>query len=107
MTDPSSQDSGAHRDLDAVKDDIAETRERLADSVDELAAKADVKARLQDGADQVKEAAAAGAQTVHDQAVTPDGRPRPAALAAVGGVLAAVVAVLTVRRRRKRGRQEL
>ena len=62
-------------DLEA---DIERTRAELADTVDQLAAKLDVKTR------------------VRDRFVTPDGRPTTTALVA-GGAVALVVALAVVR----------
>ncbi|MEO5874438.1 MAG: DUF3618 domain-containing protein [Streptosporangiaceae bacterium] len=53
-------------DAAQLRADIEETRQELGDTVDALAAKADVKARAQDGVDQVK----AGAQDAVDHAKT-------------------------------------
>lgn len=63
-----------HADLEA---DIARQREQLADTVDALHAKLDVKSRL----------------------TTDNGRPRPQVVAAVVAVAAAVAGVVVLRRR--------
>jgi hypothetical protein len=68
-------------DLEA---DIERTRAELADTVDQLAAKLDVKTRIR------------------DRFVTEDGRPTPTALVAGGAVLLALT-VAVVRGVRRRG----
>jgi hypothetical protein len=55
---------------------IEEQRERLAETVDQLAHKLDVKAQARERAAHVKE-----------QLTTPDGKPRPAAIGAVAGMV--------------------
>lgn len=83
-------------DADAIQADIEQTRERLADTVDQLQAKLDVKSRASAGAHDAAEKAKA---TVVDS----DGRPRPVALGAAGAVLVGVITVVavTVWRRRQ------
>ena len=72
-------------DLEA---DIQVQREHLAETVDQLAHKLDVKAQAKERAAQLK-----------DGATTVDGRPRPKLLAATAGVVAAAGALLWWRRR--------
>ncbi len=72
--------------VDALQADIEQTREELADTVDDLAAKFDVKSRL------------------HDATMEPDGRPKPVVMAIGGGVLALVAALVAVRIWSRRGR---
>jgi hypothetical protein len=80
-----------HRSTDAaaIEADIEAQREHLADTVDQLAHKLDVKAQAKERAAQVK-----------DRATTDDGKPRPRLLAAVAGGAAAVAGLLVWRRRR-------
>lgn len=85
--------------VEALQADIERTREQLAETVDQLQAKLDVKART--------------SATVHDltdkakeRVVDPQGNPRPAALGAGGAVLAGVVAVAAVVLWRRRRRQQ-
>lgn len=75
--------SGTGNDVEAIQADVERTREELADTVDQLAAKLDVKAR------------------VRDRVTTADGRPTPAVLAVAGAVvgLVALALVLKIRRR--------
>ncbi|MCW2757238.1 MAG: hypothetical protein JWO46_984 [Nocardioidaceae bacterium] len=111
----SSPDDGNNpRTTDDIRHDIESTREELAETVDALSAKTDVKARtsaklggLQDQAhaaiDQTKAKAQDAQQRVRDVATDHDGRlvPVGTAGAVVFLVTAAVVAILVVRRRRR------
>lgn len=92
--------------------DIARTRDELADTVDQLAAKLDVKARVRSRVSETKDAATTQLQTVRTHLVGVDGKPRPVALTVGGGVVAAIAAVVLVRlwtspsnRRRSRRRR--
>lgn len=78
----------------AIEADIAATREDLAETVDALSAKFDVKTRAQEKAGETKE-------QVRDFATDPAGRPTPL-LGAAGAVAAGVVAMLLVRAWRRR-----
>jgi hypothetical protein len=69
--------------------EIAVQREQLAGTVDELAAKLDVKSQAQQKVAELK-----------DSATTDTGRPRPEVLAAAGSLLAMAVVLLLWRRRR-------
>jgi hypothetical protein len=69
--------------------EIAVQREQLAGTVDELAAKLDVKSQAQHKVAELK-----------DSATTDTGRPRPEVLAAAGSLLAMAVVLLLWRRRR-------
>ena len=75
--------SGTGNDVAAIQADVERTREELAETVDLLAAKLDVKTR------------------VRDQVTTADGRPTPAVLA-VAGVLVGLVALAVVVKIRRR-----
>jgi len=75
--------SGTRDEIAALQTDVERTREELADTVDQLAAKLDVKSR------------------VRDRVTTDDGRPTPAGLAVCGAALATVVLLVVVRRRRR------
>lgn len=70
-------------DVAALQADVEQTREELAQTVDQLAAKLDVKSRLR------------------DRATTPEGRPEPVLLAVAGALLVGVVALVVVRSRRR------
>ena len=72
-------------DLEA---DIEAQREHLAETVDQLAHKLDVKAQAKERAVQMKE-----------RATTPDGKPRPVLLAVVAGVVVTAGVLVWWRRR--------
>jgi hypothetical protein len=74
-----------------IEADIARQRDELADTVDALHAKLDVKARAKDKAADLR-----------DQATTDDGKPKPQVLAAAAAVLVAVGALIVFRVRRSR-----
>ena len=77
--------------------DIARTREDLADTVDQLTAKLDVKTRVRNRAIEAKDVAALQARSARRQLVDSDGKPRPAALGVAGAVLAVIAAVILVK----------
>lgn len=108
MTDPTSPTGGTHRadrpaesddpQVAALQADIERTREQLADTVDQLQAKLDVKSRATASVHDLSARA-------KDKVVDPQGHPRPAALGAGGAVVAGIAAVVLVtlwRRRQKR-----
>ncbi len=78
--------SPTHRsdDVSALEADIARTREDLASTVDQLAAKLDVPSR------------------VRGRLLTDDGSPKPVAVAIGTAVVATVVALVVLRARRRR-----
>jgi Protein of unknown function (DUF3618) len=81
MTTPTDANgSSPTSDPDAIREDIERTRADLADTVDALQAKVDVKHRAQVKAHELK-----------DRATTSTGKPRPEL---VGGVAAAVLLVV-------------
>jgi hypothetical protein len=80
-------------DLEA---EIARTREDLASTVDQLTAKLDVKTRIRARAIEAKDVATVRVRSARQRLVGVDGRLRPAALG-VGGVLAAIAAVVLVK----------
>jgi hypothetical protein len=69
-----------------IEAEIAAQREQLAETVDELAARLDVKTR-----------AGAKVAEIKDRATTEEGKPRPEVLAAAGAVLALAVAAIAWR----------
>ena len=83
MTDP--------RTPEQIEADIAHQREKLADTVDQLATKLDVKAQ-----------ARARVHTLQDRATTDSGSPRPEVLAAAGSLLAMAVVLVIWRIRTHR-----
>jgi hypothetical protein len=86
MADPTHD----QRTPEQIAAEIAQQRERLAETVDELAAKLDVKSRARHKVAGLKESA-----------TTDSGRPRPEVVAAAS--LAAMAVVLLLWRRRQRG----
>src|SRR5688572_14990463 len=105
VTPPPAETTDA--DLGEIRADIVRTRAELGDSVEALAAKADVKTRARERVTAVKDRAAQGAQTAKAQAAvaarqvgtTVRRRPKPVA-AGLAGIVAAVAAVVVLRRRR-------
>ena len=77
------------RTPEQIEAEIAVQREQLADTVDELAAKLDVKSRAQQKVASLK-----------DSATTDSGTPRPEVLAAAGSLAAMAVVLLLWRHRR-------
>ena len=84
-----------------IEADITRQREQLAQTVDQLGAKLDVKSQAQAKVADVKSQAQVKAEEVKDRATTDDGKPRPEVLAAAGSLLA-MAAVLVVWRLRRR-----
>lgn len=103
MTDSRGQHAGAPHDTTEaeLQTDIERTREDLADTVDQLAAKLDVGTRLRDSmtraVDATKETTGRRVDRLRARVTRPDGRPDPTALAVGGGLVAAIAAVITVR----------
>lgn len=77
------------RTPEQIEAEIAVQREQLAGTVDELAAKLDVKAQAQRKVASLK-----------DSATTDSGTPRPEVVAAVGSLVAMAVVLLLWRHRR-------
>ena len=85
-TDSSNANGTSPESLEA---DIAQQREQLAETIDALTAKLDVKSQ-----------AKAKVADVRDRATTETGRPRPELLVGAGVLVAVVVGVLVWRHRR-------
>jgi len=94
-----------------IQADIEKQREHLAETVDQLGHKldvkaqtqakvADVKAQTQAKVDEVKAQTQAKVAEVRDFSTTDDGKPRPEVLGAAAAVLAAVVLIIWLRSRR-------
>lgn len=108
MSDPNSPQHRSHRAdgeaqtddprVEALQADIERTREQLADTVDQLQARLDVKARASAGVHDL-------ADRAKEKVVDPQGNPRPAALGAGGAVVAGIAAVVVVMLWRRRQRQ--
>jgi hypothetical protein len=80
--------SAPGRTPEEIEAEIAAQREELADTVDQLTAKLDVKSQAQQKAAEVR-----------DRATTDAGKPRPQVLAAAASLVATAVAVVWWRRR--------
>jgi Protein of unknown function (DUF3618) len=98
----------------ALQADIERHREDLAQTVDQLTAKLDVKTRVRERASETKDRATAQVHSLRRQAVDrttdDDGKPTPAALGIGGGVVAGLAAVVLVylwRRSSQGGRRRL
>ena len=89
--------TGAKPDVAALREDIKQTRAELGETVQALAAKADVKARAREQVEQTKQRARA---QVHDASVKVRRNAVPLAAALVAGV-ALVGVILIVRGRRR------
>jgi len=72
-----------------IQADIEHQREQLAQTVDQLTHKLDVKAQSKAKVEELK-----------DLSTTDDGRPRPEVLGAAAAVVAGVVLIVWLRRRR-------
>lgn len=78
---------GQGRTPEEIETEIAAQRAQLADTVDQLSARLDVKSRTQQKAADLK-----------DRATTDTGSPRPEVVAAAGSLLAIVIALVWWRR---------
>jgi hypothetical protein len=95
-------------DPEALREDIRRTREELGETVQALAAKADVKARLKESAAQTRErvrqraghTAAVVRDSAHETGVAARRNPVPWAAVAAGAV-AAVILIIVVRGRNR------
>ena len=88
MSNESSTNGSSPEQIEA---DIERQREELADTVDALHAKLDVKARAKDKAAELK-----------DRATTDQGKPRPEVLAGAAAAVTLVVGLVVLRVRRSR-----
>jgi len=97
-------DQPGQPDAPALEAEIERTREEVAETVDLLAAKLDVKGRVRDQvshtAESTKASAAHQLRSAREKATDGRGRPTPAAMSVAAGVAVGVIAVLVVRSRR-------
>lgn len=77
-----------------LQTDIERTRADLANTVDQLTAKLDMKTRVRNRVADTKDKATAQLRNLQDRATDDDGKPTPATRGIGGGVLAALAAVL-------------
>jgi ElaB/YqjD/DUF883 family membrane-anchored ribosome-binding protein len=95
-------------DVDALRDEIRHTRAELGETVQALAAKADVKARMKESAahtrERVRESAAHRAAQVRESLheATESARRRPAPWLAAAAAAAGVLITLVILRGRRR-----
>lgn len=102
---------GPDASSDAIIDDIDQTRKELVDTVDQLAAKLDVKAQASRQVEAAKETAitkvhavadevTARARPVVEELTDDDGKPTPVAWGGIAGVVALVVLFVVWRARK-------
>lgn len=82
-----------------IEADIEQQREQLAETVDALTAKLDVKHQAQAKVTEAKEQATAKVAEVKDKATTDTGKPRPELLVFGATVVVVAVAIVVWRRR--------
>ncbi|MFN8193809.1 MAG: DUF3618 domain-containing protein [Nocardioidaceae bacterium] len=82
--------------------EIAATREDLAQTVDQLAAKLDVRSRVRHRVEETKDGVAQQAQHLRERATDDQGKPTPVTLAVGSGMVTFVAVVLLVTLRRRR-----
>ena len=83
-----------------IQADIERQRASLADTVDQLGHKLDVKSQAKSKVEDVKSQAQAKAAEVKELSTTDDGKPRPEVLGAAAAVVVGVGLLIWLRRRR-------
>jgi MYXO-CTERM domain-containing protein len=83
-----------------IQADIERQREQLAQTVDQLGHKLDVKAQTKAKVDDVKVQTRAKVAEVKDLSTTDEGKPRPEVLGAAAAVVVGVALLIWLRRRR-------
>ena len=83
-----------------IQEEIELQREQLAQTVDQLTHKLDVKAQSKAKVEDVKAQTKVKVAEVKDFSTTDDGKPRPELLGAAAAVVVGVVLIVWLRRRR-------
>ncbi len=83
-----------------IQADIERQRASLADTVDQLGHKLDVKSQAKSKVEDVKAQTQAKAAEVRDLSTTDDGKPRPEVLGAAAALVLGVGLIVWLRRRR-------
>ncbi|MGY5882264.1 DUF3618 domain-containing protein [Modestobacter lacusdianchii] len=91
-------------DPDAIRADIAQTREQLGRTVDELSHRLDVPGRAKESADRARTSAVEGVHRTKDTAVETYRENPPAVIGGGVAAVTALVGLVAWRRRRRAGR---
>ena len=83
-----------------IQEDIEQQREQLAQTVDQLGHKLDVKAQGKAKIEDVKAQTQAKLAEAKEASTTEDGKPRPEVIGAAAAVLVGVAMIIWLRRRR-------
>ena len=83
-----------------IQEEIELQREQLAETVDQLTHKLDVKAQSKAKVEDVKKQTQAKVAEVKDLSTTDDGKPRPEVLGAAAAVVVGIALIVWLRRRR-------
>ena len=83
-----------------IQTDIEQQREQLAQTVDQLGHKLDVKAQSKAKVEDVKAQTQAKLAEAKDISTTDEGKPRPEVLGAAAALVAGVAMIIWLRRRR-------
>jgi len=83
-----------------IQEDIEQQREQLAQTVDQLGHKLDVKAQGKAKVDDVKAQTQAKLAEAKEFSTTDDGKPRPEVIGAAAAVAVGVAMIIWLRRRR-------
>jgi hypothetical protein len=83
-----------------IQEDIEQQREQLAQTVDQLGHKLDVKAQSKAKVEDVKAQTQAKLAEAKELSTTDDGKPRPELLGAVAAVVVGVAMIIWLRQRR-------
>jgi Protein of unknown function (DUF3618) len=89
-------DDDASPEIATIESDIERTREDLAQTVDQLAAKLDVKTRIRNRITDARNDATRQLRIMRNRATDDEGRPTPTAMALGGGLVATVAAALAM-----------